>query len=124
MSSSYISSDSEDEIFVYTKIDLTGVTITKIEMINYAHPSDWQGNLSNGKRFYSRYRNGLFSFFVHDIDHTINIFYDDPFICLDLDSKELRDALDGDVLSESNMLKLCNLTLSPDCLVINIPMEY
>lgn len=100
-----------------TEIDLSNVTITEIKMLNYAYPSDWEGKLSNGKCFYSRYRGGKFTFYVYNKDHKFNMITDTPLIQLyEDDDKNLEDAIEDYVLSESNMLKLCNLTLSEDCI--------
>lgn len=100
-----------------TEVDLSGVTITKIKVLNYVHPSDWEGELSNGKHFYSRYRWGKYSFYVYDCSHDdFSVICDTPLICLYSDSEELQNALDGEVLLESNMLKLCKLSLSRNCI--------
>ena len=40
--------------------------ISEIKQLNYSHPSDWEGKLTDGKSFYIRCRYDYFSIESHD----------------------------------------------------------
>lgn len=99
-------------------VNLTDITITEIEQLNFACPSDWKGKLSNDMTFYARWRGGSFRLFVYKQDHDFNMFCDSPLIELFNGDRRLENALDPEdynVLLKAGMLELCGLKLAENC---------
>ena len=90
---------------------MNDVSIVEIKQLNYAHPSDWEGKLSNGLMFYARYRWESFRLFIYESDHTFSFFCDSPLIEIPRNNPKLKSLLDSECLPEEGMLELCNLKI-------------